>query len=77
MIDVIWGSDRLYVKTVKDSRRELTETQPGVGSYGIFSKNLEALSIRVPLISWMKFILGGENVNTKKEKKKEREVKLK
>jgi hypothetical protein len=38
-----------------------------------FSKNLKALSIRVPLISWMKFILGGENVNTKKE----REVKLK
>jgi len=76
--DAIWGSDRLCVKTVKDSRRELPDTQPGIGYCGVCSENLEALSIRVPLISRMKFLIGGKNVNTKKKKeKKQREVKPK
>jgi len=64
VIDVTWGSDRLCVKTVKDSCRELPSTWPRFDYCGNFSKNLEALLIRALLISRMKFILGGENVNT-------------
>jgi len=45
VIDVTWRSVRLCVKTVKDSSRELPKTRPGVGSYGIYFENLEALSI--------------------------------
>jgi hypothetical protein len=64
VIDATWGSDRLCIKTVKDSRRELLDTRPGVGYYGICSENLEGLSIWVPLILRTKFILGGKNINT-------------
>jgi hypothetical protein len=68
VIDVTWGSDRLCIKTVKDSRRQLPDTRPGVGYCSICSKSLEALSIRVSLISRMKFILGWKNVNTQQKK---------
>jgi hypothetical protein len=64
MIFITWRSDRLYAKTVKDSSRELPNIRLGVDYRGICSANLEALSIQVPLISRMKFILGWENVNT-------------
>jgi hypothetical protein len=71
VIDVTWGSDCLCVKTIKDSNRELPNTRPEVDYCGICSENLEALSIRVPLILRMKFILGWENVNTQKKVKPE------
>jgi hypothetical protein len=48
--------------------RKLLDTRPGVDYYGICSANLKALSIQVHLISMMKFILGGENVNTQKNR---------
>ena len=67
MIVITWGSDRLCVKTVKDSSRELPNIQPKVDYRGICLTNLEALSIQVALISRMKFILKGENVNTQKK----------
>jgi len=71
VIDVTWGSDRLCVKTVKDSHKDLLDIWPEVDYYGICFENLEALSIRAPLISWMKFILGGENVNNQQKIKPE------
>jgi hypothetical protein len=70
VIDVTWGSDRLCVKIVKYSHRELPDTRPEIGYCDICSENLEALSIQVPLILRMKFILGRENVNTQKKKVK-------
>jgi hypothetical protein len=74
VIDVTWGSDRLCVKTVKYSHRELPDTRPEIGYCDICSENLEALSIQVPLILRMKFILGRENVNTQKKKLSQKQL---